>query len=164
MTRLIQRFCDGVDAIAGILLMLCTSLIVVSAFGRYALSWPVPDSFDVSRYLIGACMAWGYASLGYRGGHIAVDLFYEPLGPRGRKALVLIGWVLLLIFTVLLAYMMFFRLRSAYLSNEATFDLQIPVWPFIGLIWTGIVASVITTVIAFNREPDEPNPLEGHGA
>jgi C4-dicarboxylate transporter DctQ subunit len=161
MTRLIQRFCDGVDAIAGILLGLCTVLIVVSAVGRYGFARNIPDSFDISGYLIGACMAWGFASLGYRGGHIAVDLLYEPLGPRGRRVLVFIGWALLLVFTVLLSWMLFFRLTSAYASNEATFDLQIPVWPFIGLIWIGFTAAVITTVAAFNREPDEPNPLDG---
>jgi C4-dicarboxylate transporter DctQ subunit len=161
MTRLIQRFCDGVDAIAGVLLGLCTVLIVVSAVGRYGFSRNIPDSFDISGYLIGACMAWGFASLGYRGGHIAVDLLYEPLGPRGRRALVFIGWALLLVFTVLLSYMLFFRLTGAYLSNEATFDLQIPVWPFIGLIWIGFTAAIVTTVAAFNREPDEPNPLDG---
>lgn len=161
MSRLIQRFCDGVDAIAGILLGLCTLLIVVTAIGRYAQLFTIPDSFDVSRYLIGACMAWGFASLGYRGGHIAVDLLYEPLGPTGRKVLIFIGWLLLLIFTVLLASMLFYRLTSAYESNEATFDLQIPVWPFIGLIWVGFTSAVITTAIALNRVPDEPNPLDG---
>ena len=161
MTRLIQRFCDSVDVIAGVLLGLCTVLIVVSAIGRYGFAKPIPDSFDISGYLIGACIAWGFASLGYRGGHIAVDLLYEPLGPRGRRVLVVIGWGLLLVFTVLLAYMLFFRLRSAYLTNEATFDLQIRVWPFIALIWVGFAAAVVTTVAAVNRVPDEPNPLDG---
>jgi C4-dicarboxylate transporter, DctQ subunit len=75
--------------------------------------------------------------------------------------LIFIGWALLLIFTVLLASMVFYRLSSAYVSNEATFDLQIPVWPFIALIWAGFASAVITTLIAFNRPPDEPNPLDG---
>lgn len=161
MLRLIQRFCDGVETLAGILLGLCTLLVVVTAFGRYSQLFTLPDAFDVSRYLIGACMAWGFASLGYRGGHIAVDLLYEPLGPSGRRVLNLIAWALLFVFTVLLVYMMFFRVRSAYLSNEATFDLQTPVWPFMALIWLGFASSVITTLMAFDREPDEPNPLDG---
>jgi TRAP-type C4-dicarboxylate transport system permease small subunit len=161
MTRLIQRFCDGVDALAGILLGLCTVLVVATAIGRYSQLFTIPDAFDISRYLIGACIGWGFASLGYRGGHIAVDLLYEPLGPLGRRVLIFIGWVLLLVFTVLLTYQMFFRLNSAYVSNEATFDLQIPVWPLIALIWVGFASAVITTVIAFDREPDEPNPLDG---
>jgi len=161
MTRLIQRFCDGVEALAGILLGVCTLLVVVTAVGRYSQLFIIPDAFDISRYLIGACMAWGFASVGYRGGHIAVDLLYEPLGPMGRRTLNLIAWGLLLVFTGLLAYQTFFRLMSAYVSDEATFDLQIPVWPFIGLVWIGFASAVITTVAAVNREPDEPNPLDG---
>jgi TRAP-type C4-dicarboxylate transport system permease small subunit len=161
MTRLVQRFCDGVDAIAGLLLGVCTVLVVVTAVGRYTQQFTIPDAFDISRYLLGACIGWGFASLGYRGGHIAVDLLYEPLGPGGRRVLNLVAWALLLAFTVLLAYMMFFRLRSAYLSNEATFDLQLRVWPLMGLVWIGFAASVVTTLAAFNREPDEPNPLDG---
>lgn len=165
MNRYLERFSDVVDLVAGILLGLCTILIVASTVGRYVLAWPIPDSFDISRYLIGACIMWGLASLGYRGGHIAVDLVYEPMGPRGRRILNFIAWALLLAFTAMLAYMMFFRLASAYRSNEATFDLRIPVWPLIGLIWLGCASAVLTTAISpfVRREPEDIDPLEGHG-
>ncbi|MBP1844904.1 TRAP-type C4-dicarboxylate transport system permease small subunit [Rhizobium petrolearium] len=165
MHRYLERFSDAVDVIAGLLLGLCTLLIVVSTVGRYVFSWAIPDSFDLSRYLIGACIMWGFASLGYRGGHIAVDLLYEPLGPRGRRVLDFIAWALLLAFTAMLAYMMFFRLTGAYRSNEATFDLRIPVWPLVGLIWLGCASAVVTTaVVPFVRgKHEETNPLEGHG-
>ena len=33
MTRLVQRFCDGVDTIAGLLLGVCTLLVVATAVG-----------------------------------------------------------------------------------------------------------------------------------
>lgn len=165
MNRYLERFCDMVDLVAGILLGLCTLLIVASTIGRYVFAWPIPDSFDISRYLIGACIMWGFASLGYRGGHIAVDLLYEPLGPRGRRVLNFIAWALLLTFTAVLAYMMFFRLQSAYRSNEATFDLRIPVWPLVGVIWLGCVSAVVTTAAApfLNKQPETIDPLEGHG-
>jgi TRAP-type C4-dicarboxylate transport system permease small subunit len=165
MNRYLERFTEMVDTIAGLLLGLCTILIVVSTIGRYAFSWAIPDSFDISRYLIGACMMWGFASLGYRGGHIAVDLLYEPLGPRGRRVLDFISWGSLLAFTVMLAYQMFFKLTSAYNSHEATFDLRIPVWPFVGLIWLGCASAVVTTAVVpfLRRKAEETNPLEGHG-
>ena len=165
MNRYLERFSEAVDLVAGILLGLCTLLVVASTIGRYVFSWPIPDSFDISRYLIGACMMWGFASLGYRGGHIAVDLIYEPLGPRGRRVLDVFAWALLLAFTALLAYMMFFRLTSAFNSNEATFDLRIPVWPLIGLIWLGCASAVVTTAVVpfLRRRSEDINPLEGHG-
>ncbi|WP_117192429.1 TRAP transporter small permease [Rhizobium terrae] len=165
MNRYLERFSDIVDLVAGVLLGLCTLLIVASTIGRYVFAWPIPDSFDISRYLIGACLMWGFASLGYRGGHIVVDLLYEPLGPTGRRILNFISWALLLAFTIMLAYMMFFRLTSAYRSNEATFDLRIEVWPLIGLIWLGCASAVVTTAVApfVRREPEKIDPLEGHG-
>jgi len=155
MTRLLQRFCDIVDIVAGILLGTVTLLIVSSTVARYFFAYAIPDAFDLSRYLIGACLMWGYASIGLRGGHIAVDALWEVSGARGRKAIDFIAWALLLAFTILLTYQMFFRMRSAYFSNEATFDLRLPAWPFIALIWVGCAVSIITTTAALvlNREP-----------
>ncbi len=164
MDTTIRRFCEAVDIVAGVLLGLVTLLIVASTVARYFFAYAIPDAFDLSRYLIGACLMWGYASVGYRGGHIAVDIFYEISGERGRRWINAVAWVMLLFFTALLAYQMFFRLTSAYRSNEATFDLQLPAWPFIGIIWVGCVVSVITIALSvvLNPEAGEPKP-EGEG-
>jgi len=154
MTRILQRFCDIVDLVAGFLLGVVTLLIVASTVARYFFAYAIPDAFDLSRYLIGACLMWGYASIGLRGGHIAVDAFWEISGARARKVIDFIAWALLLFFTVLLTYQMFFRLRSAYLSNEATFDLRLPAWPFIALIWVGCAVSIVTITasVILNRK------------
>ena len=77
MILFLERFCKVVEAVAGLLLLACTILIVASATGRYLFTWPIPDAFDISRLLIGACIMCGFASVGYRGGHIKVDLFAE---------------------------------------------------------------------------------------
>ena len=151
MKRLIERFCEAVDLVAGILLGLCTILIVISTAGRYLFSWAVPDAFDLSRLLIGACVMWGFASVAYRGGHIAVDLLWEALSRRWKVVLDVFAWATMLLFTVLLTVMTYHRVASAYASNEGTFDLRIPVWPMLGLIWLGCAASVITLVFAFFR-------------
>ncbi|WP_309082966.1 TRAP transporter small permease [Chelativorans sp.] len=151
MGRLIERFCTAVDIVAGVLLGLCTILIVASTASRYLFSWAVPDAFDLSRLLIGACVMWGFASVAYRGGHIAVDLLWEVLSRRWKLALDLFAWVTMLFFTVLLAVMTYTRVTSAYASNESTFDLRLPVWPMLGLIWLGCAASVITLIFALSR-------------
>ncbi len=165
MNRIIQRFCETVDVVAGLLLGLVTMLIVASTVARYFFAYAIPDAFDLSRYLIGACLMWGYASVGYRGGHIAVDIFYEISGPAVRKAINLFAWATLLAFTAMLAYQMYFRLISAYASNESTFDLRLPAWPFIGIIWAGCVVSVITIALSMvvNGATDEQHSIEGEG-
>jgi hypothetical protein len=52
-----------------------------------------------------------------------------------------VGSLVLLLFTVLLAWMLLGRVESAYASNESTFDLRLPVWPWLALIWLGVASS-----------------------
>ncbi len=140
---LLDRISLVIEKIAGILLATITVLIVVSACGRYLLASPVPDAFDLSRLLIGAAIMWGFASVGYRGSHIKVDLFAEMLPAWLRRWVDAFAWAVLLLFTSLLAWKMFHRVASAQASGEATFDLRMPAWPFLGLIWAGVLVSIL---------------------
>lgn len=142
--RFLERFTLGIEKIAGILLGLVTVLIVVSALGRYVFAVPVPDSFDLSRLLIGAAIMWGFASVGYRGSHIKVDLFVEMMPAGLRRACDFIAWTVLLGFTLLLFWKMSSRASSAYVSGEATFDLRLAVWPLMALIAIGVGVSIVT--------------------
>ena len=142
--RFLERFTLGIEKIAGVLLGIVTLLIVVSAIGRYVFALPVPDAFDMSRFLIGAAVMWGFASVGYRGSHIKVDLFAEMMPSRVRRIVDLFAWTVLFIFTVLLAWKMWDRVMSAFASGEATFDLRLPAWPMLALITAGVVVSIAT--------------------
>jgi TRAP-type C4-dicarboxylate transport system permease small subunit len=143
----LERFCELVEKVAGLLLAACTILIVASSAGRYLFAAPIPDAFDISRLLIGACIMWGFASVGYRGGHIKVDLLVEMLPDRWRRWVDCFAWTLLLAFVVLLTWKMSERVLSAHASNESTFDLRLPVWPLMVLIWAGTAASIVTVTV-----------------
>ena len=147
MQRAIEAFCRTVELVAGVLLGAVMCLVVVSTIGRYAFAQPVPDSFDISRLLIGACLFWGFAVVGLRGGHIQVDLFADLLPAAAKRVVDTFAWGLLLVFCGLLAWKVFARTASAFRSNEATFALRLPVWPFLALIWLGILVSVVTVAI-----------------
>lgn len=142
---LLLRLSYGVDVIAGVFLAVVTIVMFTSAIGRYAFSAPIPDGFDLARLLLGVAVMWGFASLGLRGGHIEVDLLVASLPAPVRRVLDILATVILLGFTMLLAWKLYDRFTSALNSNEATYDLRLPVWPLIGLIWLGAVAAVITT-------------------
>jgi len=142
--RFLERFSRGIEKVAGVLLGLVTVLVVVSSLGRYVFALPVPDAFDLSRFLIGAAIMWGFASVGYRGSHIKVDLFVEMIPARLRRVCDLFAWLVLGVFTVLLFWKMSGRAASAYASGEATFDLRLPAWPMIVLIAAGVGVSIIT--------------------
>ena len=147
MQRAFEAFCRAVELVAGFLLGAVMCLVVASTLGRYAFAEPVPDSFDIGRLLIGACLFWGFAVVGLRGGHIQVDLFVDLLPAPARRVVDTFAWGLLMVFCALLAWKVFARTASAFRSGEATFDLRLPVWPFLGLIWLGILVSVLTAAV-----------------
>jgi TRAP-type C4-dicarboxylate transport system permease small subunit len=140
----LDRLSTSIEQIAGLVLAAITVLVFVSAIGRYAFAAPIPDAFDVSRLILGVAVLWGFASVGYRGAHIKVDLVAEVAPARLCFWLDVIASVVLLLFTCVLAWMLLGRVESAYASNEATFDLRLPVWPWLAVIWLGVLASVFT--------------------
>ncbi|WP_232830525.1 TRAP transporter small permease [Oceanicella sp. SM1341] len=148
MTR-IARFLDTlsrmIEVLAGLMLAALTVVIVASAIGRYGFATPIPDAFDYSRLLIGAAITWGFASVGFRGSHIKVDLFALMLSPKARRWVDVFAWCVLLLFTVLLCWKMFGRVETTMVNGEGTSDLRMPVWPVMLLIWAGVAAAILTT-------------------
>ncbi len=147
MRKLMDIFCRSVDLIAGILIGIATLVVVVSVVARYLFASPIPGAYDIARLLIGACIMWGFAAIGFKGGHITVDLLFEWLSARGRRLLNLFSGMILLSFVILLTWKMLARVLSARASGEATFDIGLPLWPFLALIWAAVVASTITVSI-----------------
>ena len=143
---LMRRGATAVETVAALCLAAVTVIVFASALGRYLFAAPIPDAFDLSRLLLGLAVAWGYAVLGFRGGHICVDLLAETLRGRARRALELTAQGVLLVFNALLAWKVLGRVQSALASGEATFDLRIPTWPLLGGIWLGLAVAVLTTL------------------
>jgi TRAP-type C4-dicarboxylate transport system permease small subunit len=142
LQHILERISHGIEVVAGIIMGLVTLLVVASAVGRYLFAYPLPDAFDMSRLLLGAAIMWGFASVGYRGSHIKVDLLAERLPTGARRWVDGFAWTVLLIFTVLLTWKMFARVSSAAGSGESTMDLRLPAWPMMGLIWLGVAVSL----------------------
>lgn len=141
---ILERVSTAIERVAGLFLAAVTLIVFFSAISRYLFSLPIPDAFDVSRYILGIVVMWGFACVGYHGSHIKVDLVADMLPRRIRRVIDAVAWLVLLLFTILLAWKMFHRVDSAYASGEASFDLRMPAWPFLGLIWLGVVASIVT--------------------
>lgn len=150
-SALMRRTAAAVETVAALCLAAVTIIVFVSALGRYLFATPIPDAFDLSRLLLGLAVAWGYAVLGFRGGHICVDLLVEALPARPRRLVEAVAQAMLLVFTALLAWKVFGRVASAFASQEATFDLRLPTWPLLGAIWLGLAVAVLTTFAGLVR-------------
>ena len=149
--RAINLFIRGIEVVAALLLGAVMLLVVASTLSRYAFAAPIPDSFDIARLLVGACLFWGFAVVGFRGGHIQVDLLVDATGPRLRRVINSFAWAVLLLFAGLLVWKVYGSTLSAMRSNQLTYDLRLPVWPFYGLIWLGMLASLFTIAIKLWR-------------
>ena len=99
----LERAALAIERVAGLLMALITVLVVASAISRYLFANPLPVAFDISRFLLGAAIMWGFASVGYRGSHIKVDLLAEALPQGVRRWIDTFAWSVLLLFTCLLA-------------------------------------------------------------
>ncbi|AWI86669.1 hypothetical protein CEW88_23185 (plasmid) [Alloyangia pacifica] len=140
-----------VERTAAVMLGLVTLLIFVSAVGRYLFAAPLPDSFDLSRLTLAIAVIWGFASLGYRGSHIKVDILAQAVGPALRRWMDLAAWVILLGFTGLLVWKLGGRVISQLSGGEVTMDLRLPHWPFLAAILLGLVAALFTTALRLWR-------------
>ncbi|WP_223479017.1 TRAP transporter small permease [Oricola indica] len=144
LQNFLEWFSLAIEKVAGVLMALITVVVVVSAVSRYMFSFPIPDAFDLSRLLLGAAIMWGFASVGYRGSHIKVDIIAEFLPKSVRRWIDTFAWTVLLIFTCLLTWKLLDRVLSASRSGEATMDLRIPAWWLMALIWAGVAVSILT--------------------
>jgi TRAP-type C4-dicarboxylate transport system permease small subunit len=151
-----------VERVAAVLLGLVTLLIFVSAIGRYAFAMPVPDAFDLSRLLLSVAVIWGFASLGFRGNHIKVDLLVALMGPRTRRILDALAWSILWLFTAAMAWKIGGRVLSQMPGGEVTMDLRLPHWPFLLVVFVGLIGALVLTALRIWLVLVRGESLESH--
>ena len=151
-----------VERIAAVMLGLVTILIFLSAIGRYVFALPVPDAFDLSRLTLAVAIMWGFASLGFRGNHIKVDLLALALPDRIRRWTDFAAWTVLAGFTLVLIWKIGGRVLSQIPGGESTMDLRLPHWPFLTAMLFGLALALVTTLIRLWRVGRHGEGLEPH--
>ncbi|MBX5454061.1 MAG: TRAP transporter small permease [Acidobacteriia bacterium] len=147
-----DRVINGVERFAGGLLAFVTALAFISVVLRYLFSWPIPDSYDLSRNLLGVLIFWGIAASGYRGEHVTVDLIWSTLPPGARRLMDIFATLLTLFAMAGLALALALKVQDLHASGEATYDLALPVWPFAFFTWAGSVAAVLLLAVRLLRQ------------
>ena len=158
-----DRFIDGIEAIAGVFVGIVAADIFISVFLRYFFSVSIPDSYDFGKLLLGILIFWGIAATSYRGTHITVDLVWAAAGPRGKRFIDVFATLILLFVVTVQTIMLFDKVRLTKADNVLTFDLNLPTWPFALVAWLGDVSAVLLIAVrtwrlifmpqAFEAEP-----------
>lgn len=152
----IDRVIGGAEIAAGGFLALVTALTFVTVVLRYTFAWTIPDSYDLSRNMLGILIFWGIAVTSYRGDHITVELIYNVLPRWGRRALDIVATVFTLVCMAAFAWSMLDKVGDTAASGETTYDLHMPVWPFYGIAWLGIAGSVLMLLVRLARQVRSP--------
>jgi len=146
-----DRFVDKVELVAGLLLGAIAALTFTAVMLRWLFNYGLPDAYDVSRLLLGTAMFWGIALAGFHNRHIQVDGFWEMAPAWGKRIIDITATVITLAFMAVFAWMMESKVMSVYASNEQTFDLRMPVWPFHALAALGIALATILLLLRLVR-------------
>lgn len=147
MTRIIEK----VELIAGLLLGAVAVLTFCAVMARWLFNYGIPDAFDFSRLLLGTAMFWGIALAGFHNRHIQVDGFWEIAPGWGKRIIDILATAVTLVFFALFAWMLHSKVLSVYASNEQTFDLRLPVWPFHAVAALGIVLAALLLALRLVR-------------
>jgi TRAP-type C4-dicarboxylate transport system permease small subunit len=151
MRGAMDRIIGGAERLAASFLAFVAALTFVSVVLRYIFAWSIPDSYDLSRLFLGILIFWGIAVTGYRGDHITVELFWNILPARARRALDIFATLFTLFCMAGFAWAMLDKVIDTKQSGETTYDLHMPVWPFYALAWIGIAGSVLLLIVRLGR-------------
>ncbi|HLT79074.1 MAG TPA: TRAP transporter small permease [Ferrovibrio sp.] len=145
------RFIEKVELIAGLLLGAIALLTFCAVMARWLFNYGIPDAFDFSRLLLGTAMFWGIALAGFHNRHIQVDGLWEICPSWARRGMDIFATLVTLGFFALFAWMLHSKVLSVYASNEQTFDLRLPVWPFHAVAALGIALAALLLLLRLIR-------------
>lgn len=128
---------------AAAVLVVITLLTFTAVIMRYVFATAFPGSFDVARLLLGVSIFWGIAVAAYSRSHISVDLIWQALPLPLQRAVDILADTVFAGFASLMAWTMLQQVLRARSTGQTTFELSIPLWPFFGTAWAGLVLCCI---------------------
>ena len=137
-----ERIVRLIEIIAA-LIMAGVALFVFGGVVSRKLGYNLPDAFEISKYLQGIAITWGFAVATYHGSHIVVDVVWELAGGKGRRLIDQFAWAVMIISCVAIAYAFAERIGSVVASGRTTNELKLPIWWFYLPMAAGMLATAI---------------------
>jgi TRAP-type C4-dicarboxylate transport system permease small subunit len=132
-TSSIERLTAAVAVVGGMLALAVACLVVVSVLGRWLFSMPVEGDFEFVKMATAMAV---FAYLPYtqiRRGNIMVDTFTGWMPPSVTRLMDAFWDICFAAAMGFCAFGLFSGTRDAIRSGETTMQLQLLVWPVIGL-------------------------------
>lgn len=162
-----DRIIVVIEKTAGYAVGVLAIMTFSETIARYVFTTHIPDSFVLAQMMQGIAICWGIATAFYADRHITVDILYT-FGPAWmRRAFDWIGYTVNLLFMVLFAYAINFKVLDIKEAGEISNDLAIPLWYGYIFASIGIACALIMTAIRWwqvlvrpHADWQEPTKLE----
>ncbi len=127
--RIWSRVENACAALAGVLIGLAMVLTVVEVISRKILNFPLPGIVDVFELGMAAIAFFGVSQCQRVGGHVRMEMLVRRLQGRTLWAVEALMSTLALAFIGAVALASIDAVERAYLVQDSTMDLLLPVWP-----------------------------------
>jgi len=134
LERIVRRLSAAAGG-AGMLCLLPLMLLTgADVAGRTLFGRPLPGVFEISEFLLAACVFLGAAHTQQVKGHVAVGFLLRRLPPRVREGVHLLNTAAMLAVTAVLVLE---GVRQGFAEEAVSDQLRIPVGPFRLLVAAG---------------------------
>ena len=134
----VTNVCVALDSIGGIVLAAIMALITVNVLLRMTGN-PITGTIEWAQFLLSASVGLTIALCGLRGDHIAVNILVDKLPPKGRRVMDILINIIVLVFAVLVAWVLYGHAESMIKSGLVGMVTRVPFYPFVFLISFGFL-------------------------
>lgn len=158
------RWMERAGALALFLIM---AVMAATTVTRYLFNHPIPDADAICRMLLAIVVFWGLAAACRHGEHIQLDLIVDRFPARLRALAIRAATTVTFLSVAVMTWMSADRIHDLWRSGEKTYDLGLPLWPFYGVAFLGLLASTLVLgllVLGFiraDRKSDLESAIDG---
>ncbi len=123
----------------------------------------VPDSYDLSRMLLGILIFWGIALAVADRSMIKVDAVYALAGPRARRLIRVFAAAVTAAVLALIAWRAGDAVLDAFRSKVSTSDTRLRLWPYYAIASVALflaVAIAVQHMLASFTRAEDPEDLD----
>ena len=152
MGRYLKKLSDWTALVVGVLVVLMMLHVTAEVLLRVGFGMHIPGTMEVvTYYYMVAAVFMGIFACTAEDGHIRVDVLAQFLKGKVRRAVDLIGLVVMAVYFAIFSYGLYLQAVKSW-SRSETVDaifLELPVWPSRWIAVLGVVLSVLAVLYLF---------------
>lgn len=150
--------------IGGTALFAVMALVFVAVGLRYFFGIIIPDTYDLSRMLLGILIFWGIALAVAENSMIKIDAVYGAVGTGLRRVIRMFAAVVTAVVLGAVAWRAGLAVEDAFGNKVSTSDLRLRLWPFYGIatiaLFLAVMIAIGRMINALTGAPDPEDTLE----